>query len=135
MAATDAQIAAFNLVAEWCTWTLTAETAAIGVIGVLLVTKEIRATTRSFRRCVIATVACFAVSIVLATLIMSSLPEGINEIKQETDSVWHSSVYVFETKVGTVLCLANFHGLFFVLGVLAFTWGIIDRLKSTNTQL
>jgi hypothetical protein len=126
MAADNTQTEGLKMISDWCKWIVTIETGAIALIGALI-TKGGAPLGNSARYGLISSVTFFIVSIVFACGILSALPASFVDIKPG-EHVWDRGIYVGRIHLWTLSTAAYFLSGFFILGILAFSFGVIRQL-------
>jgi hypothetical protein len=123
MAASTQQTEAIKLISDWCKWFATIETFAIAAIGSAL--KRDSGWTLTWPIVVLCgiTIFSFILSIILAAMALSSLPEAVQDIAT-SESVWdrQSDTAGFRRPLWWVVTRQL--GLF-VVGLIAFSIAVI----------
>ena len=122
---------AITTLADWCKWTVTLETAAIGGIGALI--KFEGGTPVRFDPAVgalfTAAIISFGISIIIACLILSDLPTMFVQLRS-LKSFWGHGICIipkknpddnFDISLGL---LANLHVVLFIFGIVLFGAGV-----------
>jgi hypothetical protein len=87
MPATPQQTAAISMIADWSKWIVAVETAAIAAIAAFVKPLSIGARLNFARYAVAAALVCFVISIILASIVLLSLPAAFQDI-EATEKVW-----------------------------------------------
>jgi hypothetical protein len=123
MAATPQQTEAIKLIGDWCRWFATIETFAIAAIGSALKPDSgWRFTSPMVALCAV-TIVCFVLSIVLAAMALSSLPEAVQDI-EPSKSVWDrpADLFGFQRPLWWV---ATRQLSLFVIGLITFSTAVV----------
>jgi hypothetical protein len=123
MAATEQQTDAIKLIGDWCKWFVAVETFSIAAIGAAFKSDSGWTLTFPVAALCIITVVTFFLSIILAAMALSCLPEAVQDISPD-QSVWDrkANIFGFERPLWQVI---HWQTVLFILGLGAFVVAVI----------
>ena len=127
MPATSQQSEAIKLIGDWAKWIVAVETGAIAAIGIFGKGAQNRVSHVAY----VGSVGCFALSIMLASMVLLSLPAAVQDIDPH-EKVWDRvcAIGPFQPSLRIVV---GGQFLLFVVGIGAFAVGVIGSLLSARS--
>ncbi|SEB98292.1 hypothetical protein SAMN05443244_2345 [Terriglobus roseus] len=123
--ASPGQAAALNATADWCKWVATVQSGAIAVIGGIAAKGD--HLNRTFRQCSGAALIFFALSVITAGFILSSIPNAHEHIGKG-QHVELRETYLWRANLGSFAAYTACLGIFACLGIASFCGGVICQL-------
>jgi len=128
--ATSGQTEALKLISEWCKWTVTVESAAIGLIVTILDRNETHLLRGHIfgKVALITTIFSFVASIVCAGTIVSAIPTAIADIN-EGERVLDREIYVINRSVGPIWMYSEILFGTFLFGIIGLAVTAISLVR------